>query len=205
MTIDDASARAPMQMSRRERKKRETRRRILDAAIALMSERGYDRVKVEEIAARADVANATFFLHFPTKASLITAYNEQVAEKIGERLSGFKLGAVEKLELLRAIVLDEWSRHGDLLRKIVADAAAQDAGAFVDSSASLITLVTDIVAEGQANGELSRDFDPVVVAQSLDAAWRAATLEWAITGDARRVRRANRQALDLILRGAIPR
>ncbi|MEX0645826.1 MAG: helix-turn-helix domain-containing protein [Parvularculaceae bacterium] len=197
--------RAPTQISRRERKKRETRLRILDAAIALMSERGYDKVKVEEIAARADVANATFFLHFPTKASLITAFNEQVADKIGERLSGFDLGAVEKLELLRAIVLDEWGRHGDLLRKIVADAAAQEAGAFVESNASLITLVSEIVAEGQAKGELSRDFDPLVVAQSLDAAWRAATLQWAMTGDARRVRRANRQALDLILRGAIPR
>ncbi len=193
------------QISRRERKKRETRLRILDAAITLMSERGYDSVKVEEIASRADVANATFFLHFPTKASLVTAFNEQVAEKIGERLSGFDLGAVEKLELLRAIVLDEWSRHGDLLRKIVADAAAQDAGAFVESSASLITLVAGIVAEGQAKGEFSPDFDPLVVAQSLDAAWRAATLQWATTGDARRVRRANRQALDLILRGAIPR
>jgi len=193
------------QISRRERKKRETRLRILDAAIALMTERGYDKVKVEEIAARADVANATFFLHFPTKASLVTAFNEQVAEKIGERLKGFDLGAVEKLELLRAIVLDEWSRHGDLLRRIVADAASQDSGAFVESSASLIALVAGIVAEGQARDELSRDFDAVVVAQSLDAAWRAATLEWAITGDARRVRRANRQALDLILRGALPR
>ncbi|MEL7485761.1 MAG: helix-turn-helix domain-containing protein, partial [Pseudomonadota bacterium] len=116
---------APPPISRRERKKQETRRRILEAALALFSERGYDAVKIGDIAKSADVANATFFLHFPTKAALIAAFNEQVCEKIADRLGEFQLGAVEQLELLRALVLDEWSRHGDLLRQIVADAAAQ--------------------------------------------------------------------------------
>lgn len=192
-------------ISRRERKKGETRLRILDAALALMAERGYDSVRVEEIAARADVANATFFLHFPTKASLLAAFNEQVSAKIAERLEGFTLGAVEKLELLRALVLDEWSSHGDLLRRIVADAATQDSRLIIESNESLVALVAKIIDEGQAKGELSMDFDPLVVAQCLDASWRAATLQWTATGDARRVRDANRQALDLILRGALPR
>ena len=76
--------------SRRERKKTETRARILNAAIALMAERGYDAVKIEDIAARADIANATFFLHFPTKASLLTAFNEQVARKIAHTPRKFR-------------------------------------------------------------------------------------------------------------------
>ena len=195
---------AATQLSRRERKKLETRMRILDAALSLMAERGYDGVKVEEIAARADVANATFFLHFPTKSALIAAFNEQVSEMIAERLADFEAGAVDKLELLRALVLDEWGRHGDLLRKIVADAAAHEGG-LMESSASLTALVTDIVREGQENKELSLDFEPDIVAQCLVASWRQATLQWAATGDAKRARSANRQALDLILKGAISR
>jgi len=71
-------------ISRRERKKRETRRRILEAALELMTDRAYADVKIEEISAAADVANATFFLHFPTKASLITAFNDEVAAKIAD-------------------------------------------------------------------------------------------------------------------------
>jgi len=188
-------------MTRRERKKIETRRRILDAAFSLMTERGYDNVKIGEISEQADVANATFFLHFPTKASLVSAFNEQVAEKIIERLGEFDLGAVEQLELLRAILLDEWSRHADLLRQIVIDAAAQDQKAFTDTSASLIEIVEEIVQKGQASGDFSTDFDADIVAQSLLASWRAATLSWAVHGDAEQARNANRQALDLILRG----
>jgi AcrR family transcriptional regulator len=195
----------PEFQSRRERKKRETRARILDAALSLMAERGYDAVKIEDIAARADVANATFFLHFPTKSALITAFTEQVSEKIATRLAGFDLGAVEKLELLRAIVLDEWGRHSALLRKLVADAAAEDGAAILESSASLVVLVEAIVAEGQSAGELSAEFAPETVAQCLVSAWRAATVRWAATGDDAGARRANREALDLILRGALPR
>jgi AcrR family transcriptional regulator len=190
--------------SRRERKKAETRLRILDAALTLMAERGYDGVRVEEIAERADVANATFFLHFPTKAALLTAFNEQVSSKIAERVEGFDLGAVEKLELLRAIIIDEWRSHLHLLRRIVADAASEGR-TFSDASESLVALVAKIVAEGQAAGEFSREFDPVLVAQCLDASWRAATLQWTATGDAERAREANRQALDLVLRGVLPR
>lgn len=192
-------------LSRRERKKLETRMRILNAAIGLMSERGYDDVKIEEIATAADVANATFFLHFPTKASLVAAFNEQISDKIAERLEGFELGAVDKLELVRALVLDEWTRHAELLRRIVIDAATQDGKSFAASSASLDALLTSIIRDGQAAGDLSEAFDADIVAQSLVASWRAASLNWAMTGDAERARRANRQALDLILFGAVPR
>lgn len=190
---------------RRERKKSETRARILNAAIALMTERGYDAVKVEDIAASADVANATFFLHFPTKASLLAAFNEQVSRKIAERLEGFSIDAVEKLELVRALVLDEWGRHGDLLRKIVADAAMQDGAGLIASGESLVDLVAQIVREGQQTNELSHEFEPGLVATALVSAWRASTMQWAATGDGAAARRANRQALDLILKGALPR
>lgn len=194
-----------MTPSRRERKKQETRLKILEAALTLMAEKGYDAVKVEDICARADVANATFFAHFPTKSALIAAFNEDVAERLKERLEGYNLPAIERLELLRALMLDEWTARAELLRAIVADAAAQDAGAFAESSASLVALVAGIVAEGQAAGELAPEFDPALVAQCLVGAWRAATLDWARTGDAAAARRANSEALDLVLRGALPR
>lgn len=191
--------------TRRERKKQETRLRILEAALTLMAEKGYDAVKVEDICARADVANATFFAHFPTKSALIVAFNEDVAERLRERLEGYDLPAVERLELLRALMLDEWTARAELLRAIVADAAAQDAAAFAESSTSLVALVARIVAEGQEAGELSRDFDARLVAQCLVGAWRAGTLEWARTGDGAQARKANREALDLVLHGALPR
>ncbi|MFI6786021.1 TetR/AcrR family transcriptional regulator [Nonomuraea sp. NPDC050383] len=60
-----------MQESRRERKKRETRRRIVLAAIKLFEEQGYERTTVAQIAAAADVDPKTFFNYFRTKDDVL--------------------------------------------------------------------------------------------------------------------------------------
>ncbi len=54
---------------------RDTRRTIIRAAVELWSERGFDtgvdETTVEEIAARAGVAKATFYLHFARKEDIL--------------------------------------------------------------------------------------------------------------------------------------
>jgi len=192
-------------MSRRERKKRETRRRILEAALELMTKRPYAEVKIEEISAAADVANATFFLHFPTKASLITAFNEEVAAKIAEELASFKGSAVAKLERLREKLLEEWRKHRNMMRQLVTEFVAQPASmaAFSDVNEGLVELVANVIREGQNSREFDARLDPQIVGLSLVSTWNAIAISWAKTGDADQATEANRQALDLVLRGVL--
>lgn len=62
------AARKPL---RRERRKLEVRNRIVDAAIKLFDEHGFDATTVADICERADVVNKTFFNHFPSKQHLL--------------------------------------------------------------------------------------------------------------------------------------
>ena len=55
----------------RERKRQETRARIVDAAAELFAERGFDAVSVMEIAKHAGVVEKTVFNHFPVKEGLV--------------------------------------------------------------------------------------------------------------------------------------
>lgn len=60
--------------SRQERRKAETRRRIIAAADTLFKEQGYEATSIEDISRSADVAVRTIYLHFGSKASIMLSY-----------------------------------------------------------------------------------------------------------------------------------
>jgi AcrR family transcriptional regulator len=68
----------------RERKKEETRRALMYAALELFTERGYDHVTVEQIAERANVAPRTFFRYFESKASACFGFQSDLIEALEE-------------------------------------------------------------------------------------------------------------------------
>lgn len=195
------------QMSRRERKKRDTRRRILDAALQLMADRPYDEVRIEDICVAADVANATFFLHFPNKSALALAYNEDVANKVAEQLNGGAMSSAERLRTLLRIYLAEWGAHSHLMRQIVLELLAQPASGavFNEVSPGLLTLVAGVVREGQSNKEFAAKIQPETAALALVAAWNALAISWAKTGDTKHAAEAHWQTLEVFLHGLVAR
>jgi AcrR family transcriptional regulator len=56
-----------------ERKKRRLRQRLTDTATAMFLERGFDAVRVVEVAAACEVSEKTVYNYFPTKEALVPA------------------------------------------------------------------------------------------------------------------------------------
>ncbi|MFL6115232.1 MAG: TetR/AcrR family transcriptional regulator [Catenulispora sp.] len=70
----------------RERKKRQTRELISNTATRMFLARGFDAVKVADIARECDVAEKTVYNYFPTKESLLLDREEEMAAAIGRAL-----------------------------------------------------------------------------------------------------------------------
>lgn len=64
-------------IGRRERKKAATRALILESALTLFFERGFEQVSVREIADLADVSPKTVFTYFPRKEALVFSDEEE--------------------------------------------------------------------------------------------------------------------------------
>lgn len=92
----------------RERKRRQTRERISDAAMSLFLENGFEATTVDDIAVRADVSKRSFFDYFATKEDVVFAWQDNfgtaLAAAVAARPSTEPLIAVVEEALVVAAV-----------------------------------------------------------------------------------------------------
>jgi AcrR family transcriptional regulator len=92
-----------------ERKQRQARERIIEAARELFLERGFAGVSVGDIAERAEVGRTTFFRHFGDKQEVVFANEQELLDTIAaaDRADGTPAPrtATEAVEQLRPLLL----------------------------------------------------------------------------------------------------
>ena len=169
----------------------------------LFTAHDYDAVTIEDICARADVAKATFFLHFPNKAALLTEFNEQMAAQVARRLAAHSGSAEEKLALIVREFAAETERHATVLHKMIREFLNQPALPVAAEAAnrSVIELVAATIAQGQTSGEFRRDARADLAATALVAAWGAIVHWWSINDVTTNARQVLSNVLDIALNG----
>ncbi len=105
-------------LSRHERRKEQTRRRLLDAARQIIARRGYDDTNVLDITESADVSKATFYLHFRDKEALTHALIMEGFEELTQRINEVvdNIPAPDKIQAGLRAVFQYASTNRDLFR-----------------------------------------------------------------------------------------
>lgn len=108
--------RLPVQARSRERVER-----ILDAAAQLLAEEGYNAVKTNAIAKRADVSIGSVYQFFPNRFAIFNALADRYREKIARTLSvhmsrevarqSWKNAIDETMDLLAELWRTDWAFH----------------------------------------------------------------------------------------------
>ena len=163
----------------RERKKQQTREAIAETARALFVERGFEAVRVAEIARAADVSEKTVFNYFPTKEDLVfwrlEAFEEEILSSVRERAPGESaLAAFRRFVLTPRGLLDEddpaaRERLLGITRMITSSPAlvAREQQVFLAFTDSLARLLAE--ETGAAPG----DIEPWVAANAMMGVHRA--------------------------------
>ena len=64
------------ELSRQQRKSRETKEKIFQAAKRILQKKGYEELSIKNICEEAGVSNGSFYHHFKTKDDLLSYYIE---------------------------------------------------------------------------------------------------------------------------------
>jgi AcrR family transcriptional regulator len=94
------------------KKSEETRRRILEAALAVFRERGFERATMREIATAAEVAVGAAYYYFESKDAIVMAFYERSQGEMRPQIEEL-LGESKTLESrLRAVISTKFECFG---------------------------------------------------------------------------------------------
>jgi AcrR family transcriptional regulator len=168
---------------RRERRKLEVRSRIIEAALTLFDQHGFDDTKVSDICDRADVVTKTFFNHFPTKQHLLREIAEQQLATLFADIELVRTQAGptrDKLLQFFQRIADNIDAAGPMRRDLVTEiiSAAHTGGAGSEQSRRLHGAFAAIVRDGRRVGDVLDTHPVEAQAELVLGSFYALMLSW---------------------------
>ena len=146
---------APAAATRGELRKRETETKLLDAAVAVFTARGYDAATTGEIAREADVGAGTFYLHFRDKRAVYEGIARRAAHDVIEQWqAALRPGMAldDRVVLGLQLVVEFWREDPDRARLLLEGGPAFGSEGHV----RLVDEIARVLARGESRRVTSR-------------------------------------------------
>lgn len=193
--------------SRVERKKEETRRRILETAMELFKEQGVEETTMEQIALAVDIAKGTLYNYFPVKEAII---DEFIKRTFRDR-NPARVAQLQKLpdtrsrliylfkELMEGVRADKdiFEKYLVYRMQLMLNLTGEgNEGSGIDRVAG------EIIDLGQKSGEIRDDFPPYVLIELFEFGFIEAVKRFFIDPDHFQTGEVIAHYVDLCLDGA---
>ena len=193
---------------RMERKKKETRQRIIKVAMDLFQRQGFNDTTMEQIAEEADVARKTLYNHFPVKEAIVDEYvrgiSKESTQEAFETLQNLPDTRSRLVETLDKVY--EWVEINPEIIGISLGYRLKNMyqGAEYSSGGSQ-SLIAEIIRLGQQAGEIRQDIQAKLLVKQLDILRGTVVMDWLNDSSKLELRKEMAKLVDLFLDGAMVR
>ena len=194
---------------RRERKKEEVRKRILDSAMDLFEKNGFDSVTMERIAEAADVAKGTLYNYFPAKEAILSGYMQKYARDLAPEVEKIIASIPDTRSRLVALFRKhaDWIEdRQDLAEKYISYRISVPIRSLrePDSRSCFEEHLIRLLALGQEAGDIRQDLDVRILSGCLTSFYMWVYFGWLSVPETFDLDQAIHRTADLFLDGAAP-
>jgi len=181
--------------------------RILDAAIAVIAEKGFHNSRVSDIADRANVADGTIYLYFKSKEQILMAALDSAFQAFFRRAKEELAGshdAHSKLRILARLHLQALNRNRSVA--VVLQTELRQSAKFLAEFSQrelkgYFNLIREIIREGQTAGAIRADVPDKIAAACLFGALDELVTSWVLSSHDYDLAAAADPVVDLLLKG----
>lgn len=199
----------PRMGSRMDRKKEETRQKIIKTAESLFSQQGVAATSMEQIAQAADIAKGTLYAYFPVKEAIIVAFMQAAFQERSLRRTQQVRDLPDTPARMRLIFTDLLAgvqRQKDVFETYMLYRVRsmlsfhQEAGL----KSGMHLLGEEIIHLGQQSGEIRVDWPSLLVQDLFEFSLIEVIKQFYLSPDTFEAPLAIEQAVDLFMRAVRP-
>ena len=166
---------------RRKLQGKETERRILNAALDLMRDRGFDKVSIRDICKEAGITTGAFYHHFSSKEALL----ESGFAPLDDYMAGAVAGHEEEPPDLRLWrILSAYAKFmeqsGELIGRYYQRRIAEPGTRSMDATRYTLRAMLDCFRQAEGEGLLRPEHPPEWVADFCFRHFRGVVIDWAL-------------------------
>ena len=194
-------------MKLRERKKLDTKNKILAAALELFKEKGFAQSTVNEIADLASVSRGTFFNYFPYKEAVLVEYLAQYLVKLGLDVNTRydRANAIEAIYHLS----DDFAGFAEENKHLVLPLCYELLNPDPERSKQaylalpLVPILANYIEWARAHKLIRQDYSTKRLAYAIANSIFLTSLQWASYRQNRSIKSELKISIDLVLQGLL--
>lgn len=165
-----------------------TKQSILNTALTLFSEKGYDNVTVDEITEKSNSSKGSFYFHFGSKHNILLEKFTEIDNYYLKFYQNFPSAISASEQILLFIqkqmeyIQNELGK--DLMKLIYSHALLPNHNEyFVNQERLLFQIIGDIIEEGQQSGEITRTLSIDQIKYMMMQGMMGAIYHWCMSSE----------------------